>query len=404
MGQTLATLTPILKEVYEGGLETQLNNEAKAWNRVERNAKASKKFGGKYVNFPIHVGRNSGIGSRNENEALPVAGFQDTRELTVPMKYHYAAVELTGQTIELASTDYQSFAKSIDLEVNGVKDDISKERNRQFFGDGSGSKAVTSAAPAAGTPQDIPVSSAKQIDFNGVYDVMVGATSTIRQAALLVTNVVGNTVTVTGTTTGIAAGDIWVRTGSYGREWTGIAAVLSDTTTLQGLDPAQNPTWKAVVNNNGDTSTAISELMLIRMADKIYENGGRTSVIFTTLGVQRAYFSLLESKKRFVNTQKFEGGFSGVAFGSASQGEIPMIADIDAPAGQALFLSEKDLTLYTNGEYKFMDRSGSMWQQKRTSAGKFDAWEATLYQYSEMATHRRNSQGVIRNITEDVSL
>lgn len=401
MGQTLATLTPILKEVYEGGLETQLNNEKKAWNRVEKNSKASKKFGGKFVNFPIHVGRNSGIGSRNENEPLPVAGFQDTRELTVPMKYHYAAVELTGQTIELASTDYQSFAKTLDLEVDGIKDDISKERNRQFFGDGSGSKAVSSGIP---TGQDIPVSTSKMLDLNGVYDVMVGATSTVRQAALLVTNIVGNTVTVQGTVTGIASGDIWVRTGSYGREWTGIAAIMSDTTTLQGLNPASNPTWKAVVNNNGGTSTAISELMLLRMADKIYDNGGRTSVIFMTLGVQRAYFSLLESKKRFINTQKFDGGFTGVAFASASQGEIPMIADSDAPAGQALFISEKDLTLYTNGDYKFMDRSGSMWQQKRTSAGKFDAWEATLYQYSEMAAHRRNSQGVIRNITEDVSL
>ena len=51
-----------------------------------------------------------------------------------------------------------------------------------------------------------------------------------------------------------------------------------------------------------------------------------------------------------------------------------------------------------------MNRSGSMWSQKRTSAGKFDAWEATLYEYSEMGTNRRNAHGIITNIQEDVSL
>lgn len=399
MGQTLATLTPLLKEVYEGGLNSQLNNDAKAYNRVKTNSKASARFGGKFVNFPLHVARNSGIGSRNENEPLPVAGFQDTREATIPMKSHYASVELTGQAIELADHDYQSFASALDLEVNGIKTDVSKEKNRQFFGNGSGARAVTTALSG----QNVTVSTAKQLDLNGVYDVMVGSTSTVRQAALLVTNINGNVATVVGTTTGIAAGDIFVRTGSYGREWTGIGAILSDTTTLQGLDPAQVPSWKANVKAHG-TSTAISELMLTRMADKIYEVGGKTTVMFTTLGVQRAYFALLESKKRFVGTTKYEGGFSGVGFQSATQGEIPMIADIDAPAGATIFLDEKSLTIYTNGGYKFMNRSGSMWAQKRTAAGKFDAWEATMYEYSEMGTHRRNTQGIITGITEDVDL
>lgn len=399
MGQTLATLTPLLKEVYEGGLNSQLNNDAKAYNRVKTNSKASARFGGKFVNFPLHVARNSGIGSRNENEPLPVAGFQDTREATIPMKSHYASVELTGQAIELADTDYQSFASSLDLEVNGIKTDLSKEKNRQFFGNGSGARGVV--VSVAG--QNITLSTAKQIDLNGVYDIQVAATSGVRSTAVLVTNIAGNVVTVTGTLTGVVAGDTLVRTGSYGREWTGIGAILSDTTVLQGLDPATTPSWKANVKNHG-TSTAISELMLTRMADKIYEVGGKTSVMFTTLGIQRAYFALLQGQKRFVGTTKYEGGFSGVAFTSATQGDIPMIADIDAPAGATIFLDEKSLTIYTNGGYKFMNRSGSMWAQKRTAAGKFDAWEATMYEYSEMGTNRRNTQGIITNITEDIEL
>ncbi len=396
MPQTLTTLAPLLKEVYETGLTEQLNNDTKAYNRIKTNSKSAQKWGGKYVNFPIHVARNSGIGSRNENEALPVAGYQDTREAMIPMKYHYAAVELTGQAIELADKDYQTFAATLDLEVNSIKKDVSKERNRMFFGNGSGARGVSTGAP---TGQTLTLSDVKQIDLNGVYDIMVGSTSTVRQAGVTVSNIVGNVVTFVGTLTGTVANDILVRAGSYGREWTGLGAILSDTTILHQIDPATVPVWKAEIKATAGT---ISELMLIRMADRIYTNGGKTSVIWTTLGVQRAYFSLLQGQKRFVNTTKFEGGFSGVAFQSASQGDIPMIPDIDAPAGTAAFVDEKSITLYNAEGYKFMDRSGSMWQQKRTSAGKFDVWEATLKEYSEMGTNRRNTHGLISGITEDV--
>lgn len=398
MPQTLTTLAPLLKEVYEDGLTDQLNNDTKAYNRIKSNSKSSARWGGKYVNFPIHVGRNSGIGSRNENEALPTAGFQDTREGFIPMKSHYASVELTGQAIELADKDYQTFAESLNLEVSRIKQDVSKERNRQFFGNGSGARAVATAGP---TGQVVPVANTSQIDINGVYDFMVGSTSTVRQAGVVVTGVSGLNVTFTGTLTGVVANDILVRTGSYGREWTGLGAILSDTTVLHQIDPATVPVWKAEIKASAG---AVSELMFVRMADRIYINGGKTSVIWTTLGVQRAYFSLLQTQKRFVNTTKFEGGFTGVEFNSSSQGSIPMIADIDAPAGTASFIDEKSITIYDNGGYKFMNRSGSMWQQKRTAAGKFDAWEATLYEYSEMGTRRRNTHGQISGITEDTLL
>src|SRR5215217_4813580 len=175
MSQTLTTLAPILKEVYEGGVTPQLNDRAKAYQRIKTNSTAAKKWGGKYVNLTIHVGRNSGIGSRNEQEPLPVAGFQDTREALVPMKYHYATVGITGQAIELANTDYQSFADSLNMEVTKIRTDVTKERNRQFFGNGSGARGVSSGAP---TGQTIPLSSLSQIDLNGIYDVMVGATAT----------------------------------------------------------------------------------------------------------------------------------------------------------------------------------------------------------------------------------
>lgn len=400
MPQTLATLTPILKEVYEGGLNDQLNNEVKAWKRIQSTSRGTQRSGGKYVDFPIHIGRNSGIGSRDEMDPLPNAGRQKTAEAHLALKYHYASIELTGQAIELADKDYQSFAAALDMEVSRIKDDVSKERNRQFFGTYLGTRATAAGAVSG---QDLVVDNARLLDMDGVYDIMTGATSTVRRADVVVSNInyATNTVTFTGTMTGVTTGDIIVRADSYGHEIHGLADILNNSHDLYdvaALAGTSVPVWAAEVKSSVGT---ISEIEMIRMADRIYTNGGRTTVMWTTLGIQREYFSLLTGDRRFVNTQKFEGGFSGLAFQSGSQGEVPLIADIDAPLGQIAYINEKEIAFYKPHDFKFMDRTGSMWQQKRDSNGKYDAYEATLYEYSEMGTRRRNTHGALTGVTED---
>lgn len=401
MGATIATLAPVLKEIYDGDLNDQLNNKTAAWNRIKQTSKGTDRAGGKFVNFPIHISRNSGIGSRNEGEALPQAGNQGTAEAQLNLRNHYAAVELTGQAIELVDSDYQSFISGQKMEMSKVRDDISKERNRQFFGDGLGTRTVSTAGP---TGQVIPVADAYQLDLNGIYDVHVGATSTKRQAALKVTaqdfTPGANKVTVTGTVTGIVANDIWVRAGSYDREIHGIGAILSDTTTLYGIDPAVVQVWKANMKVHG-SATAISELMLLRMTAQINRAGGDTTVIWTTPQIQRAYFALLQTTRRFVNTKEFTGGYSGLAYQTPG-GEIPFLDDWDAPQGNIAFLNEKEIKRYSKHDgFKIMDRGGSTWTQKRDANGDYDVWIARLYEYSEMGTFRRNTHGLITNVLGD---
>ena len=60
------------------------------------------------------------------------------------------------------------------------------------------------------------------------------------------------------------------------------------------------------------------------------------------------------------------------------------------------FLNEKELTLYREDDWSWMDMDGSRWQR----VIGFDAYEAILFQYSELGCHRRNSQGVIKDLTE----
>lgn len=405
MPATLATIESYLKEVYQGRIREQLNDEIVALKRITRSGSGvTNETGGKYVTFPIHTRRNSGIGSRYESEALPTPGQQGHAAARIGLKYAYGGVQLTGQAISLSDTDAKAFAKALDTEVEGLKNDLKKDMNRQVYGTGNGAVGVASGAE---TGQVIPVYDARLFQIGMVIDTQTG--TTVDNEDLVVTAVDltagANTVTVTGTISpSTADGDLLVRAGSGvgasgNRELTGLAAIISNSGTLYNIDPSTEPEWKATVDSNGGTPRALSESLMIQMTDDIRVKGGSTSLILQSLGVRRAYFNLLSQLRQTVNTQEFTGGFSGLAF-TTDRGEIPVVADPDAPLNKQWYINEDAVTYYRDEDWHFIDRDGSMWKQVRDSNGDYDAYYARMVEYHELGTDRRNTHGVIEDITE----
>jgi len=403
MAATLATIESYLKEVYQGRIREQLNDEIVALKRITRSGSGvTNEVGGKYVTFPIHTRRNSGIGSRFESEALPTPGQQGHAAARVGLKYAYGGVQLTGQAISLSDTDSKAFAKALDNEVEGLKNDLKKDMNRQVYGSGNGAIGVASGANTGAT---VPVYDARLFQVGAVVDTQTG--TTVDNAGLIISAIDVSAGTVTFTTTpgtALADGDIIVRSGSGvgtagNRELTGLAAIVSDSGTLYNIDPSTEPEWKASVDSNSGTNRALSESLMINMVDSIRTKGGSTTLILQSLGVRRAYFNLLSQLRQTVNTQEFTGGFSGLAF-TTDSGEIPVVADVDAPLNKQWFVNEDALTYYRDEDWHFIDRDGSMWKQVRDSNGDYDAYYARMVEYHELGTDRRNSHGVIEDITE----
>ncbi|MGH7792227.1 MAG: hypothetical protein ACREOB_07910, partial [Thermodesulfobacteriota bacterium] len=81
-------------------------------------------------------------------------------------------------------------------------------------------------------------------------------------------------------------------------------------------------------------------------------------------------------------------------------GDIPIVSDFDCQPSTLYMLNEKELKLYEAADWSFMNRDGSNWQRVITSAGNFDAYQATLFKYIELGTHRRNSHGKLTGVTE----
>lgn len=401
---TMTTVDNILKEVYENGVNDQLQSEVTALKRVERSSEGvTHEVGGKYVRFPIRTKRNHGIGARNENEALPIARSQSYESAQVKLKYLYGAMELTGQTFELADKNFQAFASALDQEVNGLKEGLRKDLARQVYGT---NKGVMATATGAGTTTTFVVADAgaQYLEIGMFVDIFTSADA-VRVADATITNITsagGNTTVTFSPAAGVAtaSGDYITRDNSVNKEITGLSQIINTTGAVYNIDPATVPLWASSIDSNGGTNRALSEGLMINTVDTIRKKGGGTpTVIFCGLGVRRAYFNLLVQQRRMTNTQEFTGGFKGLAFVTDS-GEIPLIADVDCQANRMYFVNEKELKLYNAGDWSFMNRDGSNWQRVINSTGNFDAYGAMMYQYMELGTHRRNAHARIDDITE----
>lgn len=403
---TMTTVDNILKEVYEGPLRDQLQSDTVTLKRIEKSSEGvTHEVGGKYVTFPIRTKRNHGIGARGEMEALPIARRQSYSSARVSLKYLYGSLELSGQTFELADKNFQAFASALDEEMKGLRQSLSKDLNRQAYGTTSG---ILATATGAGSTTTFVTTDAgaQYLELGMFVDVLdASASFAVIASAAEITGLSssGGNTTVTIDVTASAAtasGDLLVRDNSYGKEITGLSQIVAATGSVYNIDPSTVPVWKSTVNSNSGTNRALSEGLLIKLVDDIRKEGGGTpTVLFSNLGVRRAYFNLLVQQRRYSNTTEFEGGFKGLAF-TTDNGDIPFVADYDCQPNRVYAVNEKELKIYEAGDWSFMNRDGSHWQRVITSAGSFDAYSCTLFKYMELGTHRRNAHGLLSDITE----
>jgi hypothetical protein len=401
MPGSLTTAAALLKELYEPGLVEQLNTEVVGLRRIEKTSEGTwADSGGRYVRFPTRVRRNQGIGYRQELEQLQAGGQQGYAVAQIGLKYGYGRLRVSGQLMDLAETNEEAFVNAVDEEISGLKEDVLKDCNRIFYGDGTGALAVLTANATANT---LTANSTQYLEVGQVIDV-VSTAGVVRGSNRNITaiNTTTGAVTYDGAdiTTDIT-GDLIVRTGngpvsaSVMREPNGLKSIVTSTGALYNIDPAVEPSWAATVDANGGTNRPLSEVGMIANVDAVRKFGGHTSVMFAGLGVRRSYFNLLVQQRRTTGTTKFDGGFSGLAF-TTDQGDVPFVVDVDCPLNTIYGLDEKTIKLFRDQPWRFPAPDGAMWKWVHD----FDAWEVLLKQYWEIGVKKRNANWVMRDITE----
>ena len=396
MGSTLSTFDAILKTQYLGPIREQLNSSSVLYSRLEKNEDSVV---GKNFTIPLHYGRNEGVGARAEGGTLPTAGNQAYKECIVPMRYQYGRIQITGPTIKAARSNEGAFLRAVDSEMRGLERDMKSSMNRQAFGDGTGLLA-TVAASGSGT-STVVVDSTAKLRVGMPIDIIVKTTgaATAGLAGTAVASITdATTFTITGTLAGSPAATYGVYiAGSRNNEMMGLSGIVSNTATLQSLDVANYPWWKATVLANGGTNRAISDTLLQTAIDTLEANSsGMCTAMYTSFGVRRAYQALLTATKQLVNTQKLQGGYEAINYLGGSHGVIPMIADKDAPANKIFIVDEDELAIYRLADFDWMQEDGSI--LSRVSG--VDAYEAVLYVYQELGTSMRNAHVLLSDITE----
>jgi hypothetical protein len=406
-GQGILTFaSEALKLVY-GDLHEQLRDKNPALEFIEASAQNITR-NGKEVIFDTHIGRNQGIGARGVREKLPIAGAQKYKQAHLYLKNLYGAIEVDGQLFEQAADDYNAFINVVDMEIKGLKRDLAKDLNRQIYGDGTGKLAVIVDQPTSTT---LEVDSTDWLEEGMVIDVVDPVTGVKQQSGaassieIVSINETTKIVTVTGTLgtfgTAISEDDIIVRSSngvnSFGKELTGLGAIVSATGELHEIDPEDVPVWAAteVALGTEGTPGTLTELNLINLVQSVDKKGGDVDVFLASPGVYNAYWNLLQGFRQFTNGAGLTGGQRSFTFEALGK-PIRFVSDYAAPKGTLYALSSKELVINRKKDWSWMDRDGSMWSRVADT----DAYEARIYQYSEIGTYRRNAHAKLSNIAE----
>ena len=398
MSATLTTINGILKEIYEGNINNQLNEERLTIKRIEQTSEGTgtDAVGGKYVTFPVRVSRNAGISYRAENVMLAPAGRQGLKAAQEQLKYGYGRVRLTGQLIALAESNRQAFASGMDIEMDGLKSDLAKDENRVAYGhvDAAVASGIKAKTTGAGGTNTITVDSSLYIEEGMVIDITNAGTPVAGGTALTVDAVLTpTTFTVGAGAPTVVVGNYVSRTGNYNQEPTGLNKIIDNTGALHGLDPATTSKWKSAEDG---TTTTLTELLMIKMVDDVRVASGKIpTAIFASLGVRRAYWNLMTSLRRYNEPKKFEGGLTGLSF-MYGEKDLPVVADPDTPAKHMFFVNEKELKIWRDKAWYWEDRDGSVLKW----VTDYDAFEGLMKQYWQIGTHQRNAHAKLTNITE----
>src|SRR5262245_24732972 len=135
-GVDTSTFENVLKVVYGPGMAELIDTKVRALDMFQEGSSAD--WRGRYVEYPVVVGRSEGAGWAVEGGQLPTAGAEKTTPTRSNVKDMDGRLTLTPQTMKAAEGNRASFASAMDRETKGVIKTMAAERGRAILHDGRG--------------------------------------------------------------------------------------------------------------------------------------------------------------------------------------------------------------------------------------------------------------------------
>ena len=385
MTQTLPLADAVLKENYQGPVVDLLNNSSPTLAQFEQ---TSQHVEGRRAVIPLHVRRSSGVGSRGEMETLPEPDRQKFVNAHAVMRYHYAAIEVSGPAIKHMSSDAGTFVQEAEDELERIVTDLRRDLSRQVWGTSDGVIAqcgTTSASTTLQLASDTTDTEILQAYADGGMKLDIG---TVADPDAVASNVAVNgydlanktlelasSVTTTGSHFIFRHGNGGASDGSGmpgdgQREFTGLRTIVS-AGDLQGVSATTYPVWKANVFSNGGNDRAFTERLLTSAMQQASRRSGRVaSMICTSTGVLNSIAEELGSIGRNAEVMTIKGGYKAVRWGylplGQTQGEEQFItADLDVPENTifGIDIGEMGVKVHQTADWGWMDLDGSIFRK-----------------------------------------
>ena len=413
MSATLTTFDAMLKEFYIDKVPEAVNQKITLKDHFAK--RTDSKVDGRRVIYPIHVGRNTGVGAIAEGGNLPTAGNQQYVDMIVPFRYNYGRIQLTAQAMKQSMTSKSAFRKAVDEEIKRAAKDVGREINRQMFGFGRGDLCHVDGAQSSTTlnvknPGGV-VGAVNAARFLRKGDVIALVTSAgVFNAAVTVVSVAANLSSIVVTPT-VAANDndrivrcstaasTSLNDTGYANEVMGLLGHIDDATyasTYHGISRSSYPIMNSyVLDANGDLKLETIQ-QAFDGADQL--GNGVIKVLFGHHTARAEYLGLLQTFRRYVDAaaKSPDGGFKGAALASDIEySEKPWKVDRDAPYGMIFGIDDSNMFRYVVSEAEWAEEDGRILMR----VAGVDAYEARFRIFDNYACDTPNSSFVIRNVT-----
>lgn len=406
MGQTLSNFDEALKIDYLPTMREQLDNSTVLLSKVERD---SENVEGKQWQLTAHYKRNSGVGAGAETD-LPTAGNQSYENPYGNVRYNRGRIQISGPVMKASKTNKGAMVRALDSEVQGVTRDLKKEINYQLFNDGTSRRCLVNGDPGTGTTLTVDSPGTMYLSDGMVISVIADDTGVATDATATITSVDSTTeVTVSAALdTNIADNDWVIRYGSHdgagiansdSYEMMGLKGIVDDATyvtTLHNLSRSTYAWWKCSTFTNDDNSGTNRDLTLPLIQEAVTaveKNGGEVNMILSSHDLRDTYASLVTADKRFVNTLSLDGGWSALEYTGGAKA-IPWVADVDCMPNTVFFIDTNHLKVMEMSGWDWMQEDGAVLSRVSGS----DAYEASLFWYSDLATDRPMAHTFLRDV------
>lgn len=383
---TLSTADKALKTFYLGVLADQLNVGVNPL--FAKIAQTSADVWGKEVKKLAPYGINGGVGSGEENDALPQSGGNNYAQFTLTLKNLFGKIELSDKAIRASQNNAGAFVNLLNAEMDGLLKASKFNFGRMLYGDGSGLIATT-IANITTSKNKIVVDSVKNLIEGMTIDVYNSSNvkdTYLSGSRIMSIDRVNKIVTLTQSANSVygAGYKIYVQ-GSKGNEITGLGAIFGDSEYIYGLKRSDysflTPYSKTVARtvNIADMQDAI---------DSIEEIGGGTiDFIVASYKMRKQYVKALSQSRTNIDYLTLDGGYKALSYSG-----IPFVADRFVADNDMYMLNSNDFKLHQLCDWRWLEGEGGTVLHQ--VAGKA-CYSATLVKYADLLCERPMGQAKI---------